>query len=519
MKTPQLVDLPEKRITYKNGPNGTKYVYYTLRAYRNSKGQPTSDEKSIGKLDPTTGKLIPNKNYFELFPEKREDSPQSVQSVGYHTAFSQVAKQLGLDSTLSNAFGEASDNILNLAAYMMAHGNVMVDYQDWTQGVSSTIDSMSSQRISEFFSELTEENRTTFFSEWMKKAQEDEYIAYDVTSISSYSEAITLVERGYNRDKENLAQMNLGMYYGETSGLPLYYALYSGSIVDKTYLPYMMATMESLGMKKLRFVMDQGFLTKGNIQEVVERGYRLLSLLPKHYQFYKEQVNQVLRQPFSSRERLNDSDLYARTIDLTYEGTPVRVLIYFDPLKAVYEEKVMFDDIHRKEKELLALATKDKIKPSLNKYFTVETKGEREIEYTLDYDKIDQLKERMGYFALISTDTELTAEEAIQIYRRKDVIEKSFDQLKNGMDYSRMRTHHTRTTEGKVFIAFIGLIIRSQMMKRIKQAEATKKLSLKKVIRELEKIQQIQLKNGLVQRLPLTKQQKDILAALQVELS
>ena len=61
MKKKQLVDLPAKRISYKKGPNGTKYVYYTLRSYRNAQGKPTSDEKSIGKLDEATGSSFPTK--------------------------------------------------------------------------------------------------------------------------------------------------------------------------------------------------------------------------------------------------------------------------------------------------------------------------------------------------------------------------------------------------------------------------------------------------------------------------
>ena len=48
-----------------------------------------------------------------------------------------------------------------------------------------------------------------------------EFLAYDVTSISSYSKGIESLEWGYNRDKEKLPQLNLGMYYGESSGLPL----------------------------------------------------------------------------------------------------------------------------------------------------------------------------------------------------------------------------------------------------------------------------------------------------------
>lgn len=62
------VNMPKRKIyTIIRGKNNTCYVYYTLRAYRNKKGQPTSDSILIGKKDKETGMLIPNDNYFDLF--------------------------------------------------------------------------------------------------------------------------------------------------------------------------------------------------------------------------------------------------------------------------------------------------------------------------------------------------------------------------------------------------------------------------------------------------------------------
>jgi len=61
------VELPEK-ITFKKGANGTVYVYKTLRAYRDAKGRPTSDEAAIGKLS-GDGRLIPNARYYDLHPD------------------------------------------------------------------------------------------------------------------------------------------------------------------------------------------------------------------------------------------------------------------------------------------------------------------------------------------------------------------------------------------------------------------------------------------------------------------
>jgi hypothetical protein len=54
-----------------------------------------------------------------------------------------------------------------------------------------------------------------FFSEWGKYRGEKEYLALDITPVSSYSELIDEVEWGYNRDGEKLPQVNLCMLLGE----------------------------------------------------------------------------------------------------------------------------------------------------------------------------------------------------------------------------------------------------------------------------------------------------------------
>lgn len=515
----QLVELPKKRITYKKGPNGTKYVYYTLRSYRNDKGKPTSDEKSIGKLDPETGMLIPNKNYFDLFPEETVSSLESVKSVhtvGFMAAYHRLAQGLGLTPMLQKAFPHQWEMILNLSAYMMANGNVMMDFEDWTiEQDIQTEKSFSSQRVSEFFASIKDKQRLDFLDVWCQKAKENEYIAYDVTSISSYSQQNDYVEFGYNRDGDKLAQFNLGVFYGEKSRLPLYYSIYNGSLIDKTYLPYMFELTRQLQFREVSFVMDQGFFTMSNLRLVTEKGFKVLSLLPKNYTLYKEQINEQLSIPFSSKEFSRTEQIYGRTIPVSNSEIPLNIHIYYDPARANLEEKALYDDIDRQEKQLTLLAKNRQLKSSQKKYFKVIESGEKTIEFEIDYESIDAIKSKFGYFMLVTSDLEQTAEEAIRIYRQKDIIEKSFDNLKNGMDYRRMRTHHTQTTEGKMFVAFIGLVLRSELSYRIKQHPETEGLRIKQVIRELNKIRK--LWTGDCQAIvPLTKVQKQILTALDV---
>ena len=67
------------------------------------------------------------------------------------------------------------------------------------------------------------------------------------------------VERGYNRDGENLSQFNIGMFCDEASKTPLYYSRYNGSLTDKTNLPYVLAQASDLGIEQVKMVLDGGF--------------------------------------------------------------------------------------------------------------------------------------------------------------------------------------------------------------------------------------------------------------------
>ena len=77
------------------------------------------------------------------------------------------------------------------------------------------------------------------------------------------------VEFGYNRDKENLGQINMGMFFGEESKLPVFYTTYYGSITDKTHMRTMLDNGIRLGIKNAGFVMDRGFFTADNLTYLV----------------------------------------------------------------------------------------------------------------------------------------------------------------------------------------------------------------------------------------------------------
>jgi transposase len=515
------VSMPTKKITFKKGLNGTIYVYYTIKAYRNNNGKPTSDEVAIGKKDLSSGMLIPNRKYYEFFPVAQPQNepvsfPYKITDYGNTFALTRIAKEIGLTQTLEKCFPSKWTNILAAAFYMLCEGNVMMYLEDWFDVTNVPFAcTMDNRRCSEMFAAITHEERMSFFEEWIKKRQEQEYIAYDITSISTYSSGIDIAEWGYNRDEESLPQVNLGMYFGMTSQFPVYYTIYSGSITDKSYLVFMLDSTTRLGINKVRFVMDRGFVTEDNVVYMADKGYSFIVPFPMsrvEAAAIIESHGQSIRK---AANRISDFDIYGTSIDYKLYGVSMKIHIFFDPEKQNLDEKELYGHIAKLSKELEKISTAKRVTKKYTDFFTVDEE-KAGINFEIDNEKIDERLKKAGYFVFLTTDLSCNPEELIRIYRGRDVIEKNFEQLKNGLEFRRLRTHINKTTEGKVFVGFLALILRTFLLNKIRINPESKKMTFDKVLMELKKIKAITMTDMKNILMPLTKTQKTILSALAI---
>ena len=102
---------------------------------------------------------------------------------------------------------------------------------------------LKSQNISNLLAKVGDSDiPSIFMSKMLRNLGTKSTLMYDVNSFSSYFQLINLLEYGYNRDDSDLPQLNLFM------------------IVDK---------IEAHGMENYTMVMDRGFFSKGNIEELV----------------------------------------------------------------------------------------------------------------------------------------------------------------------------------------------------------------------------------------------------------
>ncbi len=515
----QLVPMPDKKISFKKGKNGTLYVYYTVRSYRRKKdGKPTSDEVCIGKKDLNSGMLIPNKRYLYMFGTVEDLLPGMISKIwGSIYILKKRAEAISITKILQNIFPRQWQDILLSACYMVLKGNVMMYLDDFCE-TYVTDSKLNSQSASELFASLDEGQMNAFFREWIAGVQEKEYLAYDVTSISSYSEQMAEIEFGYNRDGENLPQLNVGMFYGEGSKRPVYFMIYSGSIPDKTHLEYMMGHAKQLGIQKVTFVMDRGFATQDNVDYLAQLSHSFILCLPTGQKIFKQLIEDVSGTIKSTANWIPGHDVYGVKAAQNVYGRTLNVHIFHSLELESNRRKEMHDYVGRLEKELSEMCDKKRNYSRFQRFFNIIANGEQSIQYEMDPNKVDDALKTAGFFAFVTDRADLEPSESITIYRQKDGVEKIFHHFKNDLDFSRLKTHYSETTNGKHFVGFIALILYCDILDLIKSScsKEISHMTVKKVFLQMDKVRVMACnrENRSYLMSPLTKKQKDILYAL-----
>lgn len=148
-----------------------------------------------------------------------------------------------------------------------------------------------------------------------------------------------------------------------------------------------------------------------------------------------------------------------------------------------------------------------------DRYFKINRSKDGGVGFIRDTQKINAIISRPGFFIIVETDIEASSLEILMTYRQRDVVEKSFDDLKNELDMKRIHCHSDETMDGKMFVAFFALILRSCMQNKLRMYLSETGMSFSSVLKELRKIKYVHTKDGKRLLSPITKKQRDILNA------
>ena len=514
-----LVNIPDDGGVHVKsaGAKCEKYVYKYVKYFRNEEGKPRNMAKAIGKFDPVSGKMYPNSNYFDLYNVDQSFADITVWDYGYSYLTARVSRDTGLLDCLSRAFGEkCAMDIVVMASYMIREGSTMDGIDDWQQRnyFPDCPRIHTSQSTSRIFASMTAGQIRNFFTKWVKATMgKDGCACYDVTSVSSYAQSMTSVERGYNRDGEDLAQFNLGLFCDEIEKLPLYYNRYNGSLTDRTNLEFVLANARDVGIKRVKMVVDGGFWDENCLASL----HGLCDAFTVGMPAYLVESRALLASHGADianyANELSSPGVYCALVDFEVGSIAGRALLYFDSQNHVSLCGELSERINRLKSELAALKRYPKSK--LNRYtpYFALTRHENDsgFDFEVDVEKVEKARKGKGYFLIFSTDSESSPEDILYHYRAKDAAEKMFSQIKCDMEGNRIRTHNEQTTDGKTFVTFIACVIRSYMLNKLGQYLTDNSTSLKKALNQLSNVAVISSAGGFRFTKALSKKQKQIL--------
>ena len=472
---------------------GHVYLYRVESYWDKTKKQSRQRRTYIGKKDPVTGQVV------------LEDKVRDAREFGTVYLLDQLAKQLGVTEDLASVFPDLWREILAVAWFRICENRALYLCEHWLESVWAEVPvSLSSPRISELLAQVGHSRETAerFFRRWVERfADQNRFIVFDITSISSYAHAIDEVEWGYNRDHDVLPQVNIGMIYGEPCGLPLCYTVYPGSIHDVTTLKNMVMELDVLSLKKTVFVLDKGFYSKHNLKHMA--GMKFVIPLPVKCSAEGELISST-RSIIRSAEyaiHYRDHLYYCISKPLMIGEDRYTAHIYLDERKQVDQRELFLRKLMEAEELVAALdfTSREQLLGYLNDqmsslapYFTVRKKGPR-VVLARNTRKIDAFVGRMGMFVLI-TSTALSSAQIIAWYRQKDGVEKCFDALKNDLFLKRLRVHSRATMEGLLFIEFVALILRTKLsavLREMKDQKGRQPMCVPELLAELRKLKQL----------------------------
>jgi len=498
-------------VYQKDKRSGITYAYESISHWDKEKKQSRAKRTLIGRLDTATGKIIATngrgrKHDVPAITANQGPSPVTFTSRRFFGAtylLDQIGKKIGITEDLKQCFPKDYKKILSIAYFLILEdANPLCRFPKWAQlHRHPFMENIPSQRSSELFASITEDAKNHFFRLQGKRRAEKEFWAYDSTSISSYSQKLRQVRYGNNKDYDPLAQINLALLFGEQSRLPFYYRKLSGNIPDVKTIQELIKELNILGYSKIKLVMDRGFYSAENINDLFKNHYKFIVGASTSLSYVKTAIKEHGSQMKTWQNYSEKYELYHHSETIAWDYTQERpykedviktnkrmyLHMYYNPEKAVEDGKRFNRYMAQLEDELLSGKRHLEHESAYKRFFEIK-KTPRKIQVTPRQEAMDEARSRYGFFILLSNEVK-DAITALELYRNRDVVEKAFGNLKDRLNCRRTLVSSDQSLEGKLFVEFIALIYLSYIKKKMEERDLFKKYTLQSLLDELDVIE------------------------------
>jgi transposase len=502
-------------ITYRTNKSTGQVYAYQSESFRDPITKKVKTKQQyLGIFDKQSGQIVSslknniNKtkiNHINSSVVEYFDTIQTFNSkiVGPYMILDNICQQLSIANLLKIVFPTIYTDILSLVYYIVQIGDPLSNIGPWSKLYDHpSQQNYTSQCITKLLDKISSDQIDLFLNLWLKKFINTEYFCYDITSISSYNKSIDFVKRGYNRDHENLPQINLALIFGQQSKLPVYYRRIPGNIVDVQTLDSTIKHLDLLGIKGVRFILDRGFYSQQNVDTMLSRiGTHFTLAAPVRRKWVEKIIDEYSNRmctPDNHYLLEDDEFIYAKSQLYKWSNSRRRLYLhlYYNDFRAVTDHNNFINELK---------AFKDQLERNnfnlmddnyFLKYFNIKNTPIKGLSISYNNDMILEYKNKYaGYFCILSTFIKDPIE-ALNVYRHKDVVEKCFDDIKNDIDLDRIRVHTTSRMDSKIFLHFLAVIFISKIRNMTAKDNKLKNYSTKMLLNNMGTLQQANIKGS-----------------------
>ncbi len=482
--------------------------------------------------------MHPNQNFLKYFPdaklpeEKDRTTRSSCLRVGAYFVIRKIINDYNLPELLGEYFSPRDVGLfLDLAAYsIIEENNVAQYYPDYAYNHPLFTEHMkqySDATVSNFLNSVTDDQIIGFLNSWNEHRDHRGkiYISYDSANKNYQAGNIEMAEHGRPRVDVGSPVFNYSVAYDTHNREPLYYEQYPGSLNDVSQLQFMLDEAAGYGYKKIGFILDRGYFSKGNIHHMDKCGYSFVIMVKGMASFVNELILKY-KGTFENKRIHNiyKYGVYGITIKQKLYDSDEKER-YFHLYHSVEKESSQRTEIEGRINQMEMFLNKHtnqarEFGPAYEKYFYLHY-DEESGKFLFPEEKTEVIEEELdlaGYFCIVTSE-KMTAREAIEMYKSRDVSEKLFSADKSYLGDKSIRVCTDESAKAKIFIEFVALIIRSKMYICLKdEKEELGKdpnfMTVPDALKELEKIEMVrQLDNVYWLDHAVTARQKTILKA------
>ncbi len=488
----------ENRITRKNG---ITYVYERTTQYDpKSKRTMTVSTRLIGKIMPGGKEMVPTRhrkpNGF-----RKADALAVRRHVGLTDILEWAGRESCIDHDVRACFGAGeAAKILSVARYWLGtDGGTLPRLEGWQlmhelpypYGISEDV-------YGELFKSVgcDEGGIQGFFMARAGRLSTRPVIAYDSTTISTYSRNQHEARRGFNKDRDGLDTIKLLTLYSVWDEQPIAFAKQPGNIPDVICVENAIAQFKCLGIDKPLVTIDTGYCSEANLRELCRRNMKFLTLVDTDVNLARDAVD-------SLRGRLETMGAVC-PFDCNVSGAAMTVMHEFSFRRERSRNGIAAGETERftrrlhlyafKSRELLekhgaafrrklmelkeqveggAVDFTEAARERIAKYLVCSRTGRGgRLRVSFNEEACAEATRYFGYLVLVS-DTPMEVFDALENYRMRERIEELFQDEKGGVDGRRPRLWHPDALRGRMFVQFVSLCYRCFIEKRIRDLKET----------------------------------------------